>query len=462
MTMFWATTNALATFVMALSAAYFFLNVGMGISQLRRDKTSLGYQSHFIYGKPFEPIPGKAMLTGYVTYFMVACLNEKAVIASTVAGLLHPGGKARIVVIDDGSEDRTGALAREAGQGQVILVRRNLPDARKGKGAALNAGFARLLADVADQQLDPDKVIVCVMDADGQLSEGAMTEVLPVFEDPEVGGVQLAVRIRNRATNFLLRFQDYQFWSQSALTQFGRMRTNSVSLGGNGQFARLSALLEVGDSPWSASLTEDLDLTVSMATRGWKTSSTPLAAVDQQGVETFRALLKQRTRWYQGHMLTAKRLPDILRSTKMSHAASIEMTLYVLVPWIFDLPWSVLYHLVLIELAFMFGSVNITQWGIGSVAVYAVVWYLLGFWPALLTAAVAYRRDHTLGLFGALKMGHAFVITNYLSYACVWRALYRIVRGQHGWTKTARTAEPGPRTRSVSENHPNVLGQAHS
>lgn len=365
------------------------------------------------------------------------------------------------MVIDDGSDDRTGELARQAGKGQVILVRRNLPEARKGKGAALNAGFARIRANVADQGLDPDKVIVCVMDADGQLSAGAMTEVLPIFEDPGVGGVQLAVRIRNRATNFLLRFQDYQFWSQSALTQFGRMRTNSVSLGGNGQFARLSALLDVGNNPWSASLTEDLDLTVSIATRGWKTSSTPRAAVDQQGVETFGALLKQRTRWYQGHMLTAKRLPHILRSTKMGHAASLEMTLYVLVPWIFDLPWSVLYHLVLIELALLLGATDIAHWGVGSVVIYAVVWCLLGFWPALVTAAVAYRRDHTLGLLGALKMGHAFVVANYLSYACVWRALYRIFRGQHGWTKTARTAEPEPKTASAYENHPKVLGQAH-
>lgn len=445
MTMFWSVINALATFVMALSSAYFFLNVGMGISQIRRDKTTLGHQSHLVYGEPFKISPTAVIPHGYTTYFLIACLNEETVISSTVTGLLHPDGEARIVVIDDASDDRTGALATEFGQGQVILVRRELPDARRGKGAALNAGFARIQTEVAEQNLDPDKVLVCVMDADGQLSEGAMAHVLPVFEDPQVGGIQLAVRIRNRTTNFLLRFQDYQFWSQSALTQFGRMRTNSVSLGGNGQFARLSALLDVGDAPWSTSLTEDLDLTVSMATRGWKTSSTTQAAVDQQGVETLSALLKQRTRWYQGHMLTARRLPEVLRSTKMGHAAALEMTLYVLVPWIFDLPWSVLYHLVLIEVIIMFGSLNIIpEWGIASLVLYLFIWYLLGFWPALLTAFVAHRRDRTLGLVGALQMGHAFVVTNYLSYACVWRALVRILRGQHGWTKTPRTAEPRP------------------
>lgn len=446
---FWAITNGLATFVMAFSAAYFFLTVGMGLMQLRTDRTPLEFQSHLDYGRPFIA-GGHVLETEYIVFFIVACLNEASVIGSTVTGLLNPHGEQRIVVIDDASDDSTGELALAAGRGQVVLVRRELPSARQGKGAALNAGFATIVRTVTQQRLDPAKVIVCVMDADGQLSEGALAEVLPLFDDTEVGGVQLAVRIRNRSTNFLLRFQDYQFWSQSALTQLGRVRTNSVSLGGNGQFARLSALLQVGEQPWSGSLTEDLDLTVSMATMGWKTTSTPRAAVDQQGVERFPALLKQRTRWYQGHMLTAKRIPEILRSVQMGHAAAIEMTLYVLVPWIFDLPWSVLYHLVLIEVAIAMFRVDFFQWGPVSLLLYPVFGYLLGFWPALVTAAIARRRDHTMTAWGALKMGHAFVITNYLSYACVWLALVRILRNEHGWTKTARTTEPSNVLRPVS------------
>ncbi|NYE96510.1 cellulose synthase/poly-beta-1,6-N-acetylglucosamine synthase-like glycosyltransferase [Psychromicrobium silvestre] len=448
MSIFWAVTNGLATFVMAFSAAYFFLTVGMGLIQLRTDRTTLEFQSHLEYGRPFVAA-GKELETDYTVFFIVACLNEEAVIGPTVTGLLNPAGEQRIVVIDDASDDATGEIAVTAGQGQVALLRRELPSARQGKGAALNAGFGTIVHQVREQRLDPTKVIVCVMDADGQLSEGALAEVLPLFDDAEVGGVQLAVRIRNRSTNFLLRFQDYQFWSQSALTQLGRVRTNSVSLGGNGQFARLSALLQVGERPWSGSLTEDLDLTVSLATMGWKTSSTPRAAVDQQGVEKFPALLKQRTRWYQGHMLTAKRIPEILRSARMGHAAAIEMMLYILVPWIFDLPWSILYHLVLIELALALFQVDFFQWGPASLVVYPVFGYFLGFWPALVTAVIAHRRDHTMTAWGALKMGHAFVITNYLSYACVWRALVRILRKEHGWTKTARTSEPSKALREA-------------
>ena len=369
------------------------------------------------------------------------CLNEEAVIASTVGALRDPAGGCRVVVVDDGSDDATGELARAAGGDQVTVVRRELPLARQGKGAALNAGFRHVVADVAARGLDARRVIVCVMDADGRLSDGALGEVLPLFDDASIGGVQLPVRIRNRSTNLLLQFQDYQFWTQSALTQFGRVRTSSVSLGGNGQFTRFSALIEVGQSPWTEALTEDLDLTISLAVRGWHTSSTARAAVDQQGVEKFGALVRQRTRWYQGHMMAARRLPEVFTSQRMSTPSAIEVALYLIVPWAFDLPWSILYHLVLIEVALTWTDLPWHAMGVPGAVGYLAVWYVLGFWPALVTAAVALRRDPDRGLRWAITMGHAFVLTNYLSYLCVWKALFRIVRGEHGWTKTVRVTE---------------------
>jgi cellulose synthase/poly-beta-1,6-N-acetylglucosamine synthase-like glycosyltransferase len=323
----------------------------------------------------------------------------------------------------------------------VSIVQRRQPDARLGKGAALNAGFREILAEVHRRGLDPRRVIVCVMDADGRLSDGAVHEVLPLFEDIDVGGVQLAVRIRNRDGNFLLQFQDHQFWTLSSLTQFGRMRTGTVSLGGNGQFTRLAALLDVGDQPWSESLTEDLDLAISLGLRGWTLTSTPRAAVDQQGVERLGALIRQRTRWYQGHMLSARRLPEVLRSPEMHHGASLEMTLYLLVPWMLDLPWSILYHLVCLEVVLRVSQTPIFGGGPASQLGALVGIYVLGFWPALVTALMAKARDPSITWGRAVKLGHAFIVTNYLSYACAWSAVLRILRSQHGWTKTDRVEE---------------------
>ena len=437
----WPVVNTVAMFIMAFAAAYFFLALGMGVAQVRRQSVSLGFQADVPYGRPFDPLPGVVATDTYTTFFLVACLNEERVIDATVRGLIDPQGRDAIVVVDDGSDDATGAVALAAGGEAVHVVRRELPHARQGKGAALNAGFAHILAEVDRRQLDPTTVVVCVMDADGRLSNGALAEVLPLFDDPAVGGVQLPVRIRNRSTNFLLRFQDYQFWTQSALTQFGRMPTDTVSLGGNGQFTRLSALLEVGQTPWSGALTEDLDVTISLAIRGWKTTSSPRAAVDQQGLESFSPLLRQRTRWYQGHMMAIRRLPEVLRSDRVSNKSAIEISLYLAVPWLLDLPWSVLYHLILLEIALSDGVRSFMGAGyVGSLIVLSV-WYVLGFWPALITGYLARARDPHLSRWEAFKMGHSFLITNYLSYICVWRALFRMARGEHGWTKTARVVE---------------------
>ena len=96
-----------------------------------------------------------------------------------------------------------------------------------------------------------------------------------LFGDPKVGGAQLGVRIRNRRANQLTAIQDCEFWGIAALGQLGRMRTRTVSLGGNGQFTRLTALQSIGDEPWSPALTEDLDLAVTLAIGGWHLTSTP-------------------------------------------------------------------------------------------------------------------------------------------------------------------------------------------
>ncbi len=466
---FFEVVDTLALLLMSLAAAYFFLAAGLGIRELRRQRTRLSFQDSVGFGHPFRVLDdAPAAPRSYHLYFLVPCLDEEAVIARTVSALLDPdfgddllGGPwedSRIIVIDDGSTDATAMAAREAGGEQLLLVQRRAPDARRGKGAALNAGFRHLLDDVAERHLDPDRVIVVVMDADGRLSDGAIHEVLPLFDDPEVGGVQLAVRIRNREDNFLLQFQDHQFWTLSSLTQFGRISTGTVSLGGNGQFTRLRALLDVGETPWSSSLTEDLDLAISLAVAGWRLTSTPRAAVDQQGVARLGPLVRQRTRWYQGHMSGYRRLPEVLSSRRMNHASSVEMSLYLLVPWLFDLPWSVLYHLILLQIAldvsdsFVFAS---TAW---LWLVQLTILYVLGFWPALVTSVLARRRQPTMTLRRAAKLGHCFVATNYLSYLCAWRALWRMARRQHGWTKTVRSAEADEQPIAAGTAPPRVLG----
>ena len=170
-----------------------------------------------------------------VVYFIVPCLNEERVIEDSVRNLLtDPRGI--VVVVDDASDDRTGRIAASVDPDRVIVLRRELPAARLGKGPALNAGFSSVLQDAAARGIAPSRITVCVMDADGRLSDGALDAVLPLFADSRVGGVQLPVRIRRVRGSVLTLLQDLEFWGVCAVAQLGRIGSGTVSLGGNGQF----------------------------------------------------------------------------------------------------------------------------------------------------------------------------------------------------------------------------------
>jgi 1,2-diacylglycerol 3-beta-glucosyltransferase len=426
----------LAGMVIWIGGAYLFTMLAFGLRHLHRAGGKLGDQAELGYGRPHlgreDP---------FFVYFLVPCLNEEKVIGGTVARLTGPAS--RVILIDDGSEDATGAVAARTGGLDVTVLRRDLPDARKGKGEALNAGLDLVRALVAEAGQDPAHILVCVMDADGHLSDGAVTQVTREFADPQVGAVQLAVGIRNR-DNFLTQIQDFHFWSLAAVSQFGRAAIGSVSLGGNGQFSRLTALNEAGPKPWSASLTEDLDLTITLLLAGWKLTTSPGAAVCQQAVSRIKPLIRQRTRWYQGHMSCGRRLPEIWRSPVISHARAIELSLYLLVPWVLDLPWSILWHVALLGFVVDARSYFITSQGTLFFALSILLWYVVSFTPAMTSTVLQKLRHPETSWLRAMLFGHSFLVMNYVFFLCAWKALYALASGRTGWDKTQREQEqPG-------------------
>jgi cellulose synthase/poly-beta-1,6-N-acetylglucosamine synthase-like glycosyltransferase len=426
-----------ATIVIVFTLVYVFYLSALGWRVSRAAGAPLGSHEALVDGD----VSSSTADTGYRLYYLVPCLNEELVIEATVRALLDDGD-GQVLVIDDGSDDATADRARASGADQVHVVRRTLPEARQGKGAALNAGLRWIRDDVEHRGVDPSKVVVCVMDADGRLTPGAARAAAACFDDPTVGGVQLVVRIRNR-DSLILRFQDMEFWTMSGLTQLGRVATASVSMGGNGQFTRLAALDELGDEPWSDSLTEDLDLGLSLSFLGWKTTSTTGGYVTQQGVPHLRPLLRQRTRWYQGHMRSIRRVPELISSTKLSNKSFVELLAYLLVPWCITLPWSIVQQYLLVQMVLRgdVGADVVLSTSLAGRVGYLVTWYLISFAPHLVWGFLYWRRSEEEPLLRALVMTHLLVLWSYLAYLAAWRAFGRMLIGRNGWKKTARQAE---------------------
>lgn len=426
--------------VLALALPYFAISLFLGVRVARRHGQHLGSQERA------GEIGATAHTSAAAVYFLVPCLNEGIVIGETVRRLLTEPG-ATVIVIDDGCTDQTADQARAAANecghaARLRILTRRGAESREGKGAALNAAYPMVVADAASRGLDPTDVIVTVMDADGRLSAGAVTAALNLFTDARVGAVQLIVRIRNRK-KLIAQFQDIEFWMISALSQLARSISGTVSLGGNGQFTRLSALQRLTGEPWSRSLTEDLDLGLRLVADGWRVTTTTEAHVDQQGVESLRRLLRQRTRWYQGHMGSIRRLPELWRSNKINEVAVLEVTSYLLVPWLIVLPWSILQQWIIYQIVTGSGH-GIFATGLSGLSwqlTYGLLWYVLSFAPNLMIGFIYARRTRAVTLRRALVLGHLMIAWNYIGYVAAWLALARLMRGRTNWTKTTRTAE---------------------
>lgn len=373
--------------------------------------------------------------------FVVPALNEVSVIESTLSCLLTAcGSKGRVLVIDDGSDDGTAEAIRlimRRHSDQLWVLSRSQPDARQGKGKALNAAYELLLAKVSDLGIEPASVVLGVVDADGRVQPDVLEHIGPYFRDARLGAVQLLVRIRNRR-RLLARFQDYEFTLFSALTQTAREKVGSVGLGGNGQFTRLAALMTLGDRPWSDCLTEDLDLGVRLAVAGWSNRFCGETFVDQQGLDSVPLLLRQRTRWAQGHFQCWRLIPRIVAS-QLPTVTVLDLCYYLMAPAI-SLLASVLFTVPLI-----WGLIGLVtepgKWLSAFGLAYFVLLYLFSFTPSMLMSLIYWRKTRDISMIGALALGNLLAVYNYIWYVAQWRALGRIITGRGSWAKTTRMAE---------------------
>jgi cellulose synthase/poly-beta-1,6-N-acetylglucosamine synthase-like glycosyltransferase len=284
-------------------------------------------------------------------------------------------------------------------------------------------------------------VILAVLDADGRLAPNALMEVAPFFADPQVGGVQIGVRMYNAKEKLLARMQDFEFVTFTEVNQRARQRIGSVGLGGNGQFNRLSALQSLGPAPWTRCLTEDLDLGIQLLTRGWLNCYCPTTHVSQQAVVQLPRLVRQRARWYQGNLQCWARIPEIVRSS-LPTPVVIDL-LYQLLASSLILVMSVASVGFLTALGLMISrhpevAAHLVP---GHYGLPLIALYLLSFGWALIYGPLYWLRDRDTSLFKSIAYAHLFTIYAYMWVPAGWRAVWRTVRRRQDWAKTTRSVE---------------------
>jgi glycosyltransferase involved in cell wall biosynthesis len=115
---------------------------------------------------------------------VIPAFNEELGIQAVVAGIASSGEWREILVVDDGSTDKTAAVARMSGA-RVVTHPYN-----KGNGAAVKTGIREALGD-----------IILLMDADGQHDPSDIDRILAALEthDMSVGARSMRDQPKVRA-----------------------------------------------------------------------------------------------------------------------------------------------------------------------------------------------------------------------------------------------------------------------
>ncbi len=221
---------------------------------------------------------------------IIPAYNESASIADTVRSIkaqtvpVH-----RVIVIDDGSTDDTGAVAAAAGA-EVVRPPRNTGS----KAGAQN--FA--LADVESEY-------VMAIDADTTLAPDAIEKLLVAFEDTEVAA----------ACGFVIPRYVHTMWERGRFIEYMMAFTfhkpiqdyYSKPFISSGCFSAYRTVLLKQTGGWSTrTLAEDMDLTWSFYQAGHKVRFLPDAVCYPIEPHDFNFMSKQLRRWSHGFVQNVK------------------------------------------------------------------------------------------------------------------------------------------------------------
>lgn len=220
---------------------------------------------------------------------LVPCYNEEKTVARTVESLLaldYPKDKLSVIIIDDGSTDRTFETMRTFEQhSQVTLLQKE----NGGKHTALNLGISRTHTE-----------LIGCLDADSFVAQNALTEIVKYFEDKTVMAVTPAVKVWNPQT-LLERIQKAEYNMGIFLRKmFGVMNAIQVTPGPFSLF-RKKVFDDLGGFK-EAHNTEDMEIALRMQSKHYRIENAHTAHVYTVAPKTIPSLYKQRVRWVSGFL----------------------------------------------------------------------------------------------------------------------------------------------------------------
>jgi poly-beta-1,6-N-acetyl-D-glucosamine synthase len=273
---------------------------------------------------------------------IVPAYNEAASIGDTVASLLAQTARPHeIIVVDDGSTDATGDIARSYG---VTVIRP--PQNTGSKAGAQNFALSLVATE-----------FVMAIDADTTLAPNAIELLAHAFDDPEIGAACGFVIPRHVDTVWERgRYIEYLF----AFTFYKRVQDHyGRPLISSGCFSMYRTDVLRAQSGWpTRTLAEDMDLTWSLYQAGYGVRFVPEALSYPIEPHSFGFLAKQLRRWSHGfvqnvtlHWRGVSRIPYLRSAIAVATwdavvASTVYLLLLPIAAIIFGNPWLLLGYLI--------------------------------------------------------------------------------------------------------------------
>jgi 1,2-diacylglycerol 3-beta-glucosyltransferase len=411
---------AIVIFLTVLFLVFLFRHLAFAVSALTLAPRDIRSRTGFDWG--YHP---------FVTV-MVPCRNEALVIEGLVTTLLaldYPDDRHEIIVIDDGSDDDTGAILDELTRRHPVLrcIHRP-PNAGGGKSGALNAALAVAQGEV-----------VVVFDADHKPRADVLRRLVRHFADPKVGAVQGRCIVRNSNETRLARSIAVDYYCGYLVNEYGRQSLFELpAYGGSNCAARASWLRAFGG--WNEqTVTEDTDLTLRMVLVGRVVRFDVTAIDTEESVPTFRRFWRQRYRWARGHQQAWREYRrSMLASKNLGFARKVESMMFLLV---YHVPVFCMLGLVLVVLR----AAGVLSWGNGLDLTPIATLLFLGPLIELASGLIVSRAPRQAAA-GILLFLPTFVL---FTIVCTKSWFDGVVGRPYTWVKTPRSGLDQQRTVAV-------------
>jgi cellulose synthase/poly-beta-1,6-N-acetylglucosamine synthase-like glycosyltransferase/peptidoglycan/xylan/chitin deacetylase (PgdA/CDA1 family)/spore germination protein YaaH len=218
---------------------------------------------------------------------LIPAYNEEKVIVRTIRSVMMSNYKnIRVIVIDDGSKDRTYEVAKAAYPKDIesgrltVLTKKN-----GGKADALNYAL-----DYVDEEM------YVGIDADGVIAHDAITRLVPHFANPKIGAVAGNAKVGNRV-NLWTRWQALEYitsqnFERRALDLFDVVMVVPGAIG-----AWRTAAVKAGHGYHTNTVAEDADLTMNLLEQGYSVIYEDQALAFTEAPVNADGLMRQRFRW---------------------------------------------------------------------------------------------------------------------------------------------------------------------